>query len=357
MERLHVAILPGAPGLDVQRPDAHAGQPLPHPPRRDPVSLPRARTRSHRLRSALRRLLPVVPLLLASCSSTPGQGRDRASLTGEQVVPLTTVEFSGHRYVAHADLGPEKHVPLMVHGNARFFLSLTHAVAEKLHGGPLKKMEEYGYSSKGKGLIDIPTMSLGGRRFRDLSQVPVFDFTEEGDTLVQGMLGVRFLTAARGAVDFSRDALILGVAISAQPNPGLLDRGYKYARMSISARSRVTIEAFFPSIGRVIPITPSTVSTALTLHQPLFAGKVPMKQTASPDRSPSGTSADEYLADAVSFEVAGVRLQSAASFEDLAEYANVPEGELESFGMLGFDWMAQHKAILDYANRFLYFRP
>ena len=44
-------------------------------------------------------------------------------------------------------------------------------------------------------------------------------------------------------------------------------------------------------------------------------------------------------------------------FEDLAEYAKVPEGELESDGMLGFDWMKRHRAILDYANRTLYFLP
>jgi len=30
---------------------------------------------------------------------------------------------------------------------------------------------------------------------------------------------------------------------------------------------------------------------------------------------------------------------------------------LESFGMLGYDWMKEHEAILDYANRFLYFKP
>jgi hypothetical protein len=82
-----------------------------------------------------------------------------------------------------------------------------------------------------------------------------------------------------------------------------------------------------------------------------------MRRSEAPDLSPSGTSPEEYVADSVAFEVAGVRFESPASFEDLAEYANVPEGELESYGMLGFDWMAAHRAILDYANRILYFKP
>jgi hypothetical protein len=50
-------------------------------------------------------------------------------------------------------------------------------------------------------------------------------------------------------------------------------------------------------------------------------------------------------------------MRSPASFEDLAEYADVPEPELESFGMLGYDWMKQHEAVLDYTNRVLYFKP
>lgn len=301
--------------------------------------------------------MPVALILLASCSPSPERDRGRAALEGEVIVPLSTVLFSGHRYVAHADLGLEKPVRLMVHGNARMFLSLTHAVAEKVHGSPVAKVEDYGYSSKGKGLIDVPVMRLGGMRFENLSEVPVFDFTKEGNDPVEGMLGVAFLTSARAAVDFSNDALILGVARSAAADKRLLGEGYRSVPMKITKRHRVTIDAYFPSIGRVIPITPSTVSTALTLHQPLFAGKVPMRKAGSPDRSPSGTRPDEFVSGSVPFEVAGARIESPAAFEDLAEYANVPEGDLESFGMLGFDWMAQHRAILDYENRTLYFRP
>jgi hypothetical protein len=35
---------------------------------------------------------------------------------------------------------------------------------------------------------------------------------------------------------------------------------------------------------------------------------------------------------------------------------NVAESELETAGMLGFDWMHAHGAVLDYANGRLYFR-
>jgi hypothetical protein len=82
-----------------------------------------------------------------------------------------------------------------------------------------------------------------------------------------------------------------------------------------------------------------------------------MKKQESPDRSPSGTTPDEFYSEGVRFEIAGVACENAAAFEDLAEYAKVSEGDLETYGMLGFDWMAQHEAILDYGNRILYFMP
>ena len=50
-------------------------------------------------------------------------------------------------------------------------------------------------------------------------------------------------------------------------------------------------------------------------------------------------------------------MTSSASFEDFAEYGKISESDLESYGMLGFDWMKQHQAVLDYANRRLYFKP
>ncbi len=82
-----------------------------------------------------------------------------------------------------------------------------------------------------------------------------------------------------------------------------------------------------------------------------------MTPTPAPDRSPSGTTPDVFTADAVEFEVGGVRSRDAASFEDLAEYANVTALDLASYGMIGFDWMRRHRAILDYANRRLSFEP
>ena len=115
--------------------------------------------------------------------------------------------------------------------------------------------------------------------------------------------------------------------------------------------------ARFPALDRVLPITPSTVSTALTLHEPLFHGKVVMSRAPAPDRSPNGTTPDEFVSERVDFEVAGVPMRSHATFENFAEYGKVAEGDLESYGMLGFDWMKQHQAILDYANRVLYFMP
>jgi hypothetical protein len=304
--------------------------------------------------TALRWIL--VAGLLAGCSARKERG-GIGSIAAERVVPLATVEFSGHRYVARVDVGLGESVPLMIHGNSRMFLSLTHPVGAKLNRGPIKAMERYGYSANGKGVLRVERIRLGGETFARIPAVPVFDFTEDGDTTVQGMLGVPFLAMSRAAVDFSRDLLLLGVAPNADPNRSLLARGYRSVPILVLASGRVTLDARFPALDRVLPITPSTVANALTLHAPLFANRVPMTRAPSPDRSPSGTAPDEYVCDRVDFEIGGARFHSPAKFEDFAEYGNVPEREVESFGYLGFDWMKEHRAILDYANRRLYFRP
>ncbi len=302
-------------------------------------------------------LLSLLPVLLCACSQTHTRENAAHRITGDQVIPLATVEFEGHRYVAQADFGLNRTIPLMVHGNASVFLTLTHEVAERIHGGPIPKVADYGYSAKGRGALRVPAMSLGGRRFSDLSDVPVFDFTEDKGAPVQGMVGVAFLVSARAAVDFSKDVLVLGVPKGRGPDRGLLEAGYKSVPIRVLEHGRVVMEVGFPAIGRVLPITPSTVANALTLHRPIFEGKVSMTKAATPDRSPNRTSPDLYTSDRVEFELAGVRLASPASFEDMAEYANVPEAQLETFGMLGYDWMKEHRAVLDYSNGYLYFRP
>lgn len=286
------------------------------------------------------------------------RGDGSTSIDAEHVVPLTTVVFSGHRYVASADLGLPRPVPLMVHGNARVYLSLVHAVAERLLGGPVSKLEEYGYSPRGKGQIDVSSLRLGGALFEDIPAVPVFDFTDAPDELdapVRGMLGTRFLTSARAAVDFTSDSLLLGVARSDGPE-GRLAPGYRHVPIRVGVDGRVTIDARFPAIDRVVPITPSTVANALTLHAPLFAGNVAMTPSAR-DRSPSGTSPEVFKSERVEFEIAGTPCRAEASFEDLAEYGNVAADDLASYGMLGYDWMREHRAVIDYANLVLSFEP
>ncbi len=317
----------------------------------------RASSCTARRLSSLGRLLPIALLLLTACSRSPALHRDGGALAGEQALPLTTVVAAGHRYVVSADLGLGRPVPLMVHGNAALYLSLTHAVGEQLIGGPVRKLEDYGYSAKGRGVADVPLLRLGSLRLFNLRSVPVFDFDEEADSVIQGMVGVAFLTAQRAAVDFTRDALILGVPPAARAEPGLMRQGYRCVRMSVSARHQVTVPVFFPALGREIPVTPSTVANALTLHQRLFAGRVPMRKAPSPDLSPRGTTPEEFLSDRVEFAVAGAPLSSPAAFEDFAEYADTTEAALDSYGMLGYDWMKEHGAVLDYANRLLYFKP
>lgn len=275
----------------------------------------------------------------------------------ERSIPLSTVVFSGHRYVVMADLGLPRRVPLILHGNARVHLSLVHAVAEQLLGAPVAKVDDYGYTPRGRGMIDVPVLHLDGAVFDRLTAVPVFDFTDEADPPVQGMLGTRFLVAARAAVDFTRDTLLLGVAAASQPDAGLVERGYRHLAMRVSDSGRVTVDAFFPALGREIAITPSTVSVALTLDRRTFEGHVAMTRTAEPDRSPSGTSPDVFTSHDVGYELGGMACNDVAVLEDLAEYATVAEGELDSLGMLGYDWMCRHAAILDYANRRLYFLP
>jgi hypothetical protein len=278
------------------------------------------------------------------------------AIEAEHSVPLATVSFSGNRYVAMADVGLPGPVPLMVHGNGRVYLSLVHAVAERLAGGPVSKLEDYGYTTRGKGSIDVPTLRLGDAAFDAVASAPVFDFSDAPDDPVQGMLGTRFLTAARAAVDFTSDSLLLGVRLDAAPNPGLIRRGYRHVPMQVADDGRVTIQAYFPAIDRTLSITPSTVANALTLHALLFAGMIDMVPSTT-DQSPSGTSPEVFTSDGVAFQIAGVDCRADASLQDLAEYGKVHESALGSYGMLGFDWMKEHEAVIDYANLVLYFRP
>lgn len=309
---------------------------------------------------ALPQLLALLLLaaLTGSCAPALQHLHSASAIEGQEVLPLTTVVFSGNRYVAEADLGLEKPVPLMIHGNARMYLMVTHEIGERLTGGSVAKVEEYGYSAKGKGLIRVPLLRLGGRRITNIPNVPVFDYSADGESPVKGMVGVPFLIAERAAVDFSRDVLILGVRASAGPDQRLLALGYKYVPTTVDSTNRMTIRAYLPILDRTISITPSTVANALTLHRPPFAGKVAMtKDTTSTDQSPSGTYPDIYFSDGIAFEIARVKLSAPATLEDFAEYANVPESDLTNLGMLGYDWMKAHAAIIDYANRFLYFKP
>lgn len=298
-------------------------------------------------------------LALGACVVTPAPAdtSDPGSLRARQVIPLTTVTESGHRYVARVDVGAARDVPLMIHGNSRMYLSLTHAIGERLNGRPVPRVERYGYSSRGMGYLHVSRIIVRGHAFTPPADVPVFDFREDGAGPFQGMLGVPFLTSARAAVDFSRDELLLGVERRSHPDARLIVRGYRVTPITLHGRGRATVDVHFPVLGRFLPITPSTVSTALTLHQPLFAGHVKMDRLPSPDRSPNGTTPDEFTADRVDFDISGVLCHSAASFEDFAEYGTTSERELESFGMLGYDWMKEHAAVVDYGNRYLYFKP
>jgi hypothetical protein len=170
------------------------------------------------------------------------------------------------------------------------------------------------------------------------------------------MIGVRFLLAARAAVDFRSDRLLLGVTRQPQPDRVLLANKYRWVPITSHPGGRTTVKVFFPALGHALPITPSTVANALTLHLPLFASKIPIIKT-KPDRSPNGTTPETFRSDAVTFEIGGARMSAPASLEDMAEYGKVQERDLETYGMLGFDWMKAHRAVLDYANLRLYFMP
>ncbi|HEU4723796.1 MAG TPA: hypothetical protein VFU59_00720 [Candidatus Eisenbacteria bacterium] len=293
-----------------------------------------------------------------ACAPVGASSPPRGSLAGETTVPLTTIEFAGHRYVADAELDAGGRARLMIHGNASMFLMLTHEIGERVNGGPVPKQADYGYSAKGKGSVRVGGLRLAGRSIADIPEVPVFDYVAEGASPAQGMLGVPFLARERAAVDFARDVMILGVRTGARPDRGLLDRGYRSVAMIPDATGKLFVEAYFPSLGRTIPLTPSTVSSALTLHRPPFVGRLPMlRDTTDTDHSPSRTHPALYRSERVAFSIGGAAFESPASLEDFAEYANRPETDLESLGYLGYDWMKAHAAVIDYANRVLYFRP
>jgi hypothetical protein len=220
------------------------------------------------------------------------------TLEAAHSIPLETVEFEGRRYIVRAELGLEEPVPLMVHGNARVSLMLTHAVARRLTGGPVPAVESYGYSERGRASIPAPVLRLGAEpplvSFDDLPDAAVFDFTDDPDVRVGGMLGLELLRRARTAVDFASDRLLVGVGESSPGLPELLRLGYLQLPVSVAADARLTVDAWFPSIKALLPITPSTVANALTLHRQRFEGRLEMRLIDRPDRSPIGTTPDRF---------------------------------------------------------------
>jgi len=101
----------------------------------------------------------------AGCFPDREAGGDPASRLESpeaSLVKLVPVVFGGNRYVVEADFGLARKVPLMVHGNAGFYLMLTHEIAEQLNGGsPVAKIRDFGYSDKGMGRIDVEEFRIG----------------------------------------------------------------------------------------------------------------------------------------------------------------------------------------------------
>ena len=276
------------------------------------------------------------------------------------IVKLLPIVFGGNRYVVKADFGLENKVPLMVHGNASFYLMITHEIASQLNdGNPIEKIRDYGYSDKGMGRMNVEKFQIGDRIFAHAENVPVFDWPEEEGKAAQGMLGIDFLKHEKVRIDFVREQMEIGALVNDEPDKTLLDQGYSYTEFFVE-NSEGYMNVYFDALKKELPITVGTVSDSYSLDAVTFQEKIKLEITDSKDHSPSGTTPQVYLnAVPVKFRIANQSFEIPRGKADLysfAEYENVKQSELFPFGIFGRDWMKENNALVDYANNILYFK-
>lgn len=277
------------------------------------------------------------------------------------IAQLTPVVFGGNRYIIEADFGLDEKVPLMVHGNARLYLMLTHDVAEKVNNGnPVEKISDYGYSKKGRGKIHVQSFSIATMAFNNIDDVPVFDWPEEEGKAAQGMLGINFLEKEKIKIDFVKEQLEIGVAIDKNPDKMLVAQGYTQTQFFIE-NGESYMMVYFDALKKEIPITIGTVSDGFSLDLITFGAAIQTHAVGKKEHSPNGTTPEVYTnSNPITFQVAGKSLTvpaGNASLYSFAEYENVSQAKLFPFGIFGRDWMKENGAIIDYANKQLYFKP
>ena len=301
-------------------------------------------------------------LLFGACAQKNSK-QEKTSIPkteSETVVKLIPVVFGGNRYVVEADFGLEQKVPLMVHGNASFYLMITHEIAEQLNNGnPIEKIRDYGYSAKGMGRIDVEKFSIGDKTFTDAQYVRVFDWPAEEGKAAQGMLGIYFLKNENVRIDFVKEEMEIGVALNEQPDQSLLDQGYAYTKFFVE-EGEAYMQVYFEALQKEIPITIGTVSDEYSLDLITFQNGIEIDASSSESHSPSGTTPTVYLnAAPIKYKIANQTFEIPLKKADLysfAEYENVEQEDLYPFGIFGRDWMKENNAIIDYANNLLYFK-
>lgn len=276
------------------------------------------------------------------------------------IVKLSSIIFEGNRYVAEANFGLEKKIPLMVHGNASLYLMVTHDIAEQLNNGNrIEKIRDYGYSEKGMGRINVEKFQIGDKTFTNVENVPVFDWPEEVGKAAQGMLGIYFLKKEKVRIDFVKEQMEIGVELNEQPDESLLEKGYSYTKFFVE-NGEGYMNVYFDALKKEIPITVGTVSDEYSLDLLTFQNVIEIEATDSKDHSPSGTTPKVYInLSPIKYKIANQSFEIPGKKADLysfAEYENVKQSELFPFGIFGRDWMKENNAVIDYANNILYFK-
>jgi len=286
-------------------------------------------------------------------------GQNEIVQKGVNAVKLFPVVFGGNRYVIEADFGLEEKVPLMVHGNANLYLMITHDIAEKLNeGNPIEKIRDYGYSKKGMGRVDVEKFQIGSMTFSNVKNVPVFDWPENEGKAAQGMIGINFLENEKVKVDFANEQMVIGAGLTEQPDKSLINQGYAFTGFFIE-NGEGYMNVYFDACKKEIPVTVGTVSDDYSLDVVTFKDAIDIEETDSKCDSPDGTTPQIFTNGVpVKYKIANQSFEipcRKAELYSFAEYENIPQSQLFPFGIFGRDWMKENNAVIDYANKILYF--
>jgi hypothetical protein len=305
----------------------------------------------------------IVLLGLAIASSSPVFALDDGVKAGASsaTVPLTIKTVSGHRPFIEIRLNGHSY-SMMVHSNARFYMEISHAMAEQVGVKNVRHAGAFGIEAAGKvsplgrDEATVDRLNIGSGELRD---VPVSVFETPTPTI--GMLGLDWIRANRIVVDYAQREVRVNPTPeqTSRMRTALLSRGYVAVPMHISSEGGYyMVDVHLGSATRSMVV--STVAELFIDTDFAKVAGVEQGKVSGQYGGPKGATGNSYhTAKPVRISIGD--WQSApiknAAIEDIYAYENEQRpADDASGGMLGADVLLAAGSVVDFGNRTLYLK-